>query len=94
MKLFRNPEFKRVFILSCAVSLAASVLAFLWDIRYGLYMSAVCAVFLLVIYISTRQRYKKIASLADDLNNAGSHGVEHRRYNGRNNTVGNFIDGK
>lgn len=68
MKLFRNPEFKRVFILSCAVSLAASVLAFLWDIRYGLYMSAVCAVFLLVIYISTRQRYKKIASLADDLN--------------------------
>lgn len=68
MKLFRNSEFKRIFALCCLLSVAACGIAFLWEVRFGWLMLLVCAAFLLLFYVSTYRRHKRIINLAADIN--------------------------
>ncbi len=64
MKIFRNPEFKWLFAVVFAVGVVACLIAFAADVKFGFLMLSVCAVFLVILYISAYLRYKKISSLA------------------------------
>ncbi len=68
MGMFRNKEFNRTFILCCIVSAAVSVAAFVWEPGFGVFTVAICVLFLLIFYVSTYRRYKRIANLASDIN--------------------------
>ncbi len=67
MRIFRNPEFKSAFILLCVISFPACLTAFIWQIEFGALMLAVCGAFLLIFCISAYMRYRKISSLALDI---------------------------
>ncbi len=68
MGMFRNKEFNRILIFCCIVSAVASVAAFMWEPGFGVFTLAVCVLFLLLFYVSTYRRYKRIANLASDIN--------------------------
>ncbi len=68
MGMFRNKEFNRTFIFCCIVSAVASVAAFMWEPGFGVFTLAVCVLFLLLFYVSTCRRYKRIANLASEIN--------------------------
>ncbi len=68
MGMFRNKEFNRTFLLCCIVSAVASVTALMWEPVFGVFTLAVCVLFLLISYVSTCRRYKRIANLASDIN--------------------------
>ncbi len=68
MKLFRNPEFNKIFIFACVLGAAASVLAFAWALRFGLLMLFVCLGLLLLFYLFSYRGYQKISALACDIN--------------------------
>ncbi len=67
MRLFKNPEFNGPFALSCMIGLIASAVAFAWELRFGILVSALCVAFLLIFYISAYRRYKKLSDLAADV---------------------------
>ena len=68
MKLFRNPEIRKVTIFYAIVSLVATVGAFLWEPDFGICTLALCIVLFGIYLISTYQRYKRLAELASDIN--------------------------
>ncbi len=68
MKLFRNPEFYKTFALYCVLGAIAAVTAFVWELRFGIFVLALCILFLLIFIVSTYYRYKKISNLASDIN--------------------------
>ena len=68
MKLFRNPEIRKVTIFYAIVSLVATVGAFLWEPDFGICPLALCIVLFGIYLISTYQRYKRLAELASDIN--------------------------
>ncbi len=68
MGMFRNKEFNRTFILCCIVSIVASAAAFMWEPGFGVFTAAVCVLFLILFYVSTCRRYKRMADLAADIN--------------------------
>ena len=68
MNLFRNPEFKKSFAVYCSLSAVFSVVAFIWEIRFGVFTLLLCGIFLTLFYVFTRHRYKRIAELASDIN--------------------------
>ncbi len=67
MKIFRNPEFKVAFVVYGVISVVACVAAFLLDPRFGFLMFAVCAAFFIVFTATSYNRYKKIESMAADI---------------------------
>ncbi len=67
MKLLRNPEFKWSFVLLLIISAAASILSFVWELRFGILMTAVCAILITIFCISSYRRYAKISALAADI---------------------------
>ena len=68
MKLFRNPEIRKVTIFYAIVSLVATVGAFLREPDFGICTLALCIVLFGIYLISTYQRYKRLAELASDIN--------------------------
>lgn len=67
MNILRNPEVKKEFLLYIGISLAASVIAFWFDPRYGIFTFVLCAVFIIVYFVCTYRRYKRIGNLAADV---------------------------
>lgn len=68
MKLLRNPEVKNTLLLYAAFSAAAVILSFTWETRLGFLMLAVCAVFTALHLYAAGRRYRRISSLAYDIN--------------------------
>lgn len=68
MGIFRNKEFYITFILCSIVSMVVSVAAFMWEPSFGVFNLAVCVLLLLIFYVSTYRRYRRIANLASDIN--------------------------
>ncbi len=67
MKLFRNAEFRKMYMVAAIVAAVACGLAFCWELRFGILMAAVCAAFLLFFYQSTKLRYERIGDLAAEI---------------------------
>lgn len=67
MKLLRNPEVRRAFFVQFAVSIAASAVAFVWQVRFGVFTLCLCATLVLLFLLTTARRYRRIAALAAKL---------------------------
>ena len=68
IKLLKNKEVRKALLWQLSVAVIACPLCFLFDIRAGL-TAVVLSLLLMMIYcIGTYQRYQRISSLADDIN--------------------------
>lgn len=67
-RLFKNPEVKRTFLIQLILSLTGCSLAFVLDAKAGFLTLFLTFSFILIYLISTSQRYRKIISLAEDVN--------------------------
>ena len=76
MKLLRNPEIRRTFLLYAVLSAAAVTAAFLMGGNMGWLMLAVCAAFVGIWFITTAYRYRRIADLSADIDRI-LHGEDH-----------------
>ena len=68
MKLFRNTEFVKVFVLYCILGTVAAVIGFVFELEVGIFVLTLSIIFLLIFVISTYRRYVRIADLASDIN--------------------------
>lgn len=76
MKLFRNPEILRTFLLYLVLSTAAVIAAFMASGNFGWLMVAVCAAFVGIWLVHTARRYRRIAELSADIDRI-LHGEDH-----------------
>lgn len=76
MKLFRNPEVRKIVIVYMVLSVLASVSAFMWEMRFGVFVALICCVFLFLYLSATARRYRRIGELAADINRI-LHGDDH-----------------
>ena len=67
MKLYKNKEVVKILLLQIILSAAFITLSFMWDVRCGFFMSAVCCSFILIYLFSASIRYRKIAGLSEDI---------------------------
>ena len=68
MKLLKNKEVRGALLWQLSVSVIACPLCFLFDLRAGLTAVVLSMLLMLIFCISTYKRYRRIASLADDIN--------------------------
>ena len=68
MKLLKNKEVRGALLWQISVSVIACPLCFLFDLRAGLTAVVLSLLLMLIFCISTYKRYRRIASLADDIN--------------------------
>ena len=68
IKLLKNKEVRKTLILQLVVAVAGVVATFSVDNRAGIIVAIISAFLILIHYISTCERYRKIASLATDIN--------------------------
>lgn len=68
IKLLKNKEVRRTLILQIIVALASVIISNLIDERAGIIALIFSSLLILIYYISTYKRYKRIASLASDIN--------------------------
>ena len=76
MKLFRNPEILRAFLLYLVLTAAAVIAAFIMAGSFGWLMLAVCAAFIGIWLVHTARRYRRIAELSADIDRI-LHGEDH-----------------
>ena len=76
MKLFRNPEILRAFLLYLVLTAAAVIAAFIMAGSFGWLMLAVCAAFVGIWLVHTARRYRRIAELSADIDRI-LHGEDH-----------------
>ena len=76
MKLFRNPEILRTFLLYLVLSAAAVIAAFMVSGNFGWLMGAVCAAFIGIWLVQSARRYRRIAELSADIDRI-LHGEDH-----------------
>ena len=68
MKLLKNKEVRGALLWQISVSVIACLLCFLFDLRAGLTAVVLSLLLMLIFCIGTYKRYRRIASLADDIN--------------------------
>ena len=68
IKLLKNKEVRKTLILQIIVALASVIISNLIDERAGIIALIFSALLIMIYYISTYKRYKRIASLASDIN--------------------------
>ena len=68
MKLLKNKEVRGALLWQLSVSVIACPLCFLFDLRAGLTAVVLSLLLMLVFCLSTYKRYRRISSLADDIN--------------------------
>ena len=68
IRLLKNKEVRKTLILQILVALASVIVSNLIDNRAGIVALISSALLILIYYISTYKRYKRIASLASDIN--------------------------
>jgi len=76
VKLFRNPEILRAFLLYLVLTAAAVIAAFIMAGSFGWLMLAVCAAFVGIWLVHTARRYRRIAELSADIDRI-LHGEDH-----------------
>ena len=67
-KLLKNKEVRRTLFWQVVVSVIACTVCYYIDIRAGQITTALSLLLVLIYYISTYKRYRRIASLAGDIN--------------------------
>ena len=67
-KLLKNKEVRRTLFWQFVVSVIACAVCYYIDIRAGQITTALSLLLILIYYISTYKRYRRIASLAGDIN--------------------------
>ncbi len=67
MKIFRNPEFKKAFIVYTLIAIVACIVSFAWELRFGFLMLAICIAFFGAFIAVSYNRYKKIEAMAADI---------------------------
>ena len=68
IKLLKNKEVRRTLFWQVVISAIACAVSFYIDIRAGQITTALSLLLILIYYISTYRRYKRIATLAGDVN--------------------------
>ena len=68
MKLLKNKEVRSALLWQLSVSVIACPLCFLFDLRAGLTAVVLSLLLMLIFCIGTYKRYRRIASLADAIN--------------------------
>ena len=68
IKLLKNKEVRKTLVLQFLVAIVGFVATFSVDNRTGIIVAIISAFLILIHYISTYERYRKIASLASDIN--------------------------
>lgn len=68
MKLLKNEEVRRSFVMSAVFASFAVLIAFIWDVYFGIFTLVLCILFLVIFMNVTKRRYKKITKLSNDLN--------------------------
>ena len=68
MKLLKNKEVRGALLWQLSVSVIACPLCFLFDLRAGLTAVVLSLLLMLIFCIGTYKRYRRIASLAADVN--------------------------
>ena len=68
MNMLRNLEVKNILLLHGVTALAATLLSFLWEVRFGFLMLAVCILYTVLYMSATIKRYRRISNLAADIN--------------------------
>ncbi len=77
MKLLRNREVRNTLLLYSVLCLCAVGIASYWELSFGLFTFLVCAVFVLVYFVSTWHRYRRISQLSIDIDRI-LHGIDSR----------------
>lgn len=72
----RNTEIYRTFLIQCLITVTATVITAVLDIRFGIITFAVCVAFIAVYMVSTRKRYKRFSALSLDIDRI-LHGDNH-----------------
>lgn len=67
MKLSRNKEVSKSLVLQIIMSLIATTLSFMWEIRFGIFTLILCSCFVSVYLFTMLRRYKRIAELSNDI---------------------------
>lgn len=67
MRLFRNKEVFVSIVTAIGVTIAASVAAFVWSPKYGVFMLAVCMLLHVIYFANMYYRYRKIQDLSADI---------------------------
>lgn len=67
IKLLRNHEVRITLIIYVVLSILVSLVAYLWEKRFGYFVFGVCILFVLVYYAATYLRYRHISFLAADI---------------------------
>lgn len=68
MGIYKNNEFKKVFIPMIIFSIIVSIIALIRNFYFGLFVLFICAVLLILFLINSKLRYKKISKLSNDIN--------------------------
>ena len=82
MTLLKNKEVRGALLWQLSVSLIACPLCFLFDLRAGLTAVVLSLLLMLIFCIGTYKRYRRIASLADDINHVlhGDNSIDFDNY--------------
>lgn len=65
--MMRNDEIYRTFLIQCLITVTASVLTAISDIRYGIITLVICIIFITIYMISTKKRYRRFSELSLDI---------------------------
>lgn len=68
MKLLKNKEVLKTLILQLVIGTVASIVGFIFNEVAGILAVLLSLVFIIVYYITTYNRYKKISGLSEDIN--------------------------
>ncbi len=82
IKLLKNKEVRKTLILQLVVAIVGCIVTFSVDNRAGIIVAIISAFLILIHYISAYERYRKIASLAMDINSVlhGDNAISLKNY--------------
>ncbi len=67
MAVLRNPEVLQSLLLHLCCSVAAVILTWCWEVRFGIFTLLLCLLFLGLHLIATIRRYRRLAALTGDI---------------------------
>lgn len=74
--MMRNTEVYRTFLIQCLITVIATVITAILDIKFEIITLALCIIFIAVYMISTKKRYKRFSALSLDIDKI-LHGDNH-----------------
>ncbi len=68
MKVLKNPEIAKTFLVLCIIGIIAVAAAFYMEIRFGVLVFLLFIAFITIYLMSENKRYKKISYLSESIN--------------------------